>query len=126
MPTPVTTYTSLFALKRHLHFQRGGAHAYDEADLNWLLGWAKKTKLDEPPWFEANVWPEHGKPADLNLQMRFPCDRQGLKAARKYVGDLIRAGAVMATVRMSAYFVHPSKGFGEHLLYSEDWEPKEE
>lgn len=121
------------AVKTHTNtFERKGAlkrmprnHDFEDADLPWLLKWAVAFKIeDSVPYFETLVWPEHGKPIDSNLTVRFVSDKTGLKSAREYVKKLIEAGAVLASVRMRAVFVHPSKGFGDHLLYDEDWEPQ--
>jgi hypothetical protein len=107
----------------------GRERDYERPTIEWILQWIKKhedfllkANYGYGPYFEANVWPRHGEPADPGFMQRFhgkTVAKEDLKNARKYVGECLKQGAVLAAITLRMFV---PKKYIETNVYGEDWE----
>ena len=104
-------------------------HDWEEAPWSWILkrGYLPRSQdnlessrnvtLDP---ILVSVWPEHHKPFDPNLDMRFDPSPEGTAAARKYARAALESGGVMAEIRMTVNFPWKFHSLAQIELYSLD------
>jgi len=104
------------------------AHDWEEAPWSWILKRGYLSSETDPEGHRhitlneivVSIWPEHHKPYDPNLDMRFNPTLEGTTEARNYTRAALKSGAVMAEIRMTVNFPWKPRALAQMELYSLD------